>query len=139
VYAVGDVARDPDPTSGRLRRIEHWSSANAQGGHLGRQLAGSQDPYDELPVFFTQLFDLRFQVLGDPESAAESVVRGSLADGRVVGFHLTSEGRLVGAVVHGESADVVEELKTVIRERPVIDDPARLTDVNLRPLEAVGA
>ena len=139
VYAVGDVARYPDPTSGRLRRIEHWSSANAQGGHLGRQFAGSKDPYDELPVFFTQLFDKKFQVLGDPESATESVGRGSLADGRFVGFHLTAEGRLVGAVVHGESADVVEELKTLIRERRVIDDPARLTDDNVRPAEAVGA
>jgi len=139
IHAIGDVARYPDPTSGRLRRIEHWSSANAQGGHLGRQLAGSKDAYDELPVFFTQLFDKRFQVLGDPESATESVVRGSLADGRVVGFHLTDEGQLVGAVVHGEAADVVEELKTVIRERPLIDDPVRLADENVRPAEAVGA
>ena len=139
VYAAGDVARYPDPTSGRLRRIEHWSSANAQGGHLGRQLAGSQDAYDELPVFFTQLFDKKFQVLGDPESATESIVRGSIADGRLVGFHLTGEGQLVGAVVHGESADVVEELKTVVRERPLIDDPVRLADGNVRPAEAVGA
>jgi 3-phenylpropionate/trans-cinnamate dioxygenase ferredoxin reductase subunit len=139
VYAIGDVARYPDPTAGRLRRIEHWSSANAQGGHLGRQLAGSKEPYDELPVFFTQLFDKQFQVLGDPESASESVLRGSLADGRAVGFHLTDEGELVGAVVHGESADVVEELKTLIRERPVIDDRTRLEDENMRPAEAVGA
>ena len=139
VYAIGDVARYPDSTSGRLRRIEHWSSANAQGGHLGRQLAGSRAPYDELPVFFTQLFDKKFQVLGDPESATESVVRGSLAEGRFVGFQLTGEGQLVGAVVHGEPADVVEELKTVIRERPVIDDPVRLADENVRPAEAVGA
>jgi 3-phenylpropionate/trans-cinnamate dioxygenase ferredoxin reductase component len=139
VYAIGDVARYPDPTAGRLRRIEHWSSANAQGGHLGRQLAGSQDPYDELPVFFTQLFDKKFQVIGDPESATETVLRGSLADGRAVGFHLTGEGRLVGAVVNGEPADVVEELKTLIRERPVIDDPGRLADGHTRPAEAVGA
>jgi 3-phenylpropionate/trans-cinnamate dioxygenase ferredoxin reductase subunit len=139
VYAIGDVARYPDTTAGRVRRIEHWSSANAQGGHLGRQLAGSKDPYDELPVFFTQLFDKKFQVLGDPETASESVLRGSLADGRAVGFHLTGEGELVGAVVHGESADVVEELKTLIRDRPVIDDPTRLTDENMRPAEAVGA
>jgi len=139
VYAIGDVARYPDSTSGRLRRIEHWSSANAQGGHLGRQLAGSKDPYQELPVFFTQLFDKKFQVIGDPESATESIVRGSLADGRLVGFHLAEDGTLVGAVVHGESADVVEELKSLVRERPVIEDVTRLTDENMRPAEAVGA
>ena len=139
VYAVGDVARYPDPTSGRLRRIEHWSNANAQGGHLGRQLAGARAAYDELPVFFTQLFDKKFQVLGDVEPATECVLRGSVAEGRVLGFHLTDEKRLVGAVVHGQAADLVAELETLIRERPVIDDPTRLADENMRPTEAVGA
>ncbi len=70
VYAIGDVARYPDPTSGRMRRIEHWSNADAQGAHLGRQLAGARDAYDELPVFFTQLFDRKLQVLGDVEPAS---------------------------------------------------------------------
>ncbi len=139
VYAAGDVARYPDPTSGRLRRIEHWSNANAQGGHLGRQLAGARAAYDELPVFFTQLFDKKFQVLGDVEPATECILRGSVAEGRVLGFYLTAEGRLVGAVVHGQAADLVAELEALIRERPVIDDPARLADENMRPTEAVGA
>jgi 3-phenylpropionate/trans-cinnamate dioxygenase ferredoxin reductase subunit len=139
VYAIGDVARYPDTTSGRLRRIEHWSNANAQGEHLGRQLAGARKAYDRLPVFFTQLFDLKFQVLGEPEQATTSVMRGSVADGRVLGFHLTDEGQLVGAVVHGQSADLVAELETLLRERPVVDDPARLADENMRPVEAVGA
>ena len=136
VYAVGDVAQYPDPTTGRSRRIEHWSNANAQGGHLGRQLAGASEAYDVLPVFFTQLFDRKFQVLGDVEPAVECVLRGSLADGRLVGFHLSEESRLVGAVVHGQPADVVAELEAVIRERPVVDDPTRLTDDSLRPAEA---
>jgi 3-phenylpropionate/trans-cinnamate dioxygenase ferredoxin reductase subunit len=137
VYAIGDVARYPDPTSGRLRRIEHWSNADAQGAHLGRQLAGSRDTYDVMPVFFTQLFGRKLQVLGDVEPASECVLRGSLADGRLIGFHLTEDGVLVGAVVHGESADVAAELEALLRSKPVVDDPARLLDENLRPAEAV--
>jgi len=139
VYAIGDVARYPDATSGRLRRIEHWSNANAQGEHLGRQLAGARAAYDRLPVFFTQLFDKSFRVFGDVEQSTECVVRGSVADGRVLAFHLTEEGRLVGAVEHGQAADLVAELETVVRERPVVEDPTRLADENLRPAEAVGA
>jgi 3-phenylpropionate/trans-cinnamate dioxygenase ferredoxin reductase component len=137
VYAIGDVARFPDPISGRSRRIEHWSNADAHGGHLGRQLAGATDPYDEVAVFFTQLFDRKLQVLGDVELAAECVLRGSLAEGKLIGFHLAEDGHLVGAVVHGHAADVAAELKDVLRSRPVVDDPIRLTDDNLRPAEAV--
>src|SRR4029453_2425778 len=75
VFAVGDVARFPDPVSRRSRRIEHWSNADAQGAHLGRQLAGASDPYDVVAVFFTQLFDRKLQVLGDVELATECVMR----------------------------------------------------------------
>ena len=139
VYAIGDVARYPDPTTGRLRRIEHWSNADAQGAHLGRQLAGSRAAYDVMPVFFTQLFGRKLQVLGDVEPAVECVLRGSLAEGRLIGFHLSEEGRLVGAVIHGQAADVATELEALIRERPVVDDPTRLLDGNLRPAEAVVA
>ena len=139
VYAIGDVARYPDPTTGRLRRIEHWSNADAQGAHLGRQLAGSRAAYDVMPVFFTQLFGRKLQVLGDVEPAAECILRGSLAEGRLIGFHLTEDGRLVGAVIHGQAADVATELEALIRERPVVDDPTRLLDGNLRPAEAVVA
>jgi NADPH-dependent 2,4-dienoyl-CoA reductase/sulfur reductase-like enzyme len=139
VYAIGDVARYPDPTTGRLRRIEHWSNADAQGAHLGRQLAGSKAPYDVMPVFFTQLFGRKLQVLGDVEQAADCILRGSLAEGRLIGFHLTEDGKLVGAVIHGQAADVATELEELIREQPVVDDPTRLLDGNLRPAEAVVA
>ena len=88
-------------------------------------------------MFFTQLFDRKLQVLGVVEPAVECVLRGSLADGRLIGFHLTEEQRLVGAVVHGQSADVTAELEALIRERPVVDDPTRLLDESLRPAEAV--
>ena len=90
-----------------------------------------------MPVFFTQLFGRKLQVLGDVEPAVECVLRGSLADGRLIGFHLDEEHRLVGAVIHGQAADVGAELEGLLRERPVVEDPARLVDDNLRPAEAV--
>jgi len=139
VYAIGDVARYPDPTSERQRRIEHWSNADAQGAHLGRQLAGSRAAYDAMPIFFTQLFGRKLQVLGDAERAARCVLRGSLAEGRLIGFHLDEDGHLVGALLHGESADVAVELEGLIRKGVVVDDPTRLLDENLRPADAVVA
>jgi 3-phenylpropionate/trans-cinnamate dioxygenase ferredoxin reductase subunit len=139
VFAIGDVARYPDPTSGRDRRIEHWSNADAQGTHFGRQLAGSRAPYDTLPVFFTQLFGRKLQVLGDVEEATECILRGSLAEGRLIGFHLADDRRLVGAVIHGQAGDVAVELEDLLRRGVVVDDPVRLLDGNLRPADAVVA
>jgi NADPH-dependent 2,4-dienoyl-CoA reductase/sulfur reductase-like enzyme len=121
VYAVGDVARFPDRVVGRPRRIEHWTSANAQGAHLGRLLAGGGAPYDELAVFFTQLFDLKLQVLGDPDGGVDDVVLGGgIAAGRLLGLYVR-DGRVVGAVVTGQPEDTVERLKAIVRERPELD------------------
>ncbi len=126
VYAVGDVARFPDPVAGHPRRIEHWSNAHAQGAYLGRVLAGSRAPYDKVAVFFTQLFDVKLQVLGDLDGGVHEVVLiGSVAERRVLGFYLR-DGRVVGAVLTGQAADVVERVKEVVREQPDADDPEAL-------------
>ena len=121
-----DVARFPDAVARHPRRIEHWSNAHAQGAYLGRVLAGSRAPYDEVAVFFTQLFDVKLQVLGDLDGGVDGVVLiGSVAERRVLGFYLR-DGRVVGAVLTGQAADVVERVKEVVREQPEADDPEAL-------------
>ena len=125
VYAIGDVAL-PGPVAGHTRRIEHWSNAHAQGAHLGRVLAGADAPYDVVATFFTQLFDVKLQVLGDPDGGVdEMALLGSIADRRALGFYLR-DGRVVGAVLTGQAADVVERVKEVVREKPEADDPEAL-------------
>lgn len=135
VYAVGDIARYPDPISGRLRRVEHWSGADAQGAHLGRVLAGARAPYAEVPVFFTQLFGAKLQVLGDVEEADDFVQRGSIAEGRLLGFYLRA-GHLVGAVLSGQNADVAEELRSLLSEEQREPDRALLANEAVRPAAA---
>lgn len=126
VYAVGDVARFPDRVFGHPRRIEHWSNAKAQGAHLGRQLAGEKAAFEEISVFFTQLFDVKIQVIGDIDGGVDDVIlTGSLDEGRVLGFH-RRDGKVVGAVLSGQAADAGERAKAILREQPEADDPEAL-------------
>jgi 3-phenylpropionate/trans-cinnamate dioxygenase ferredoxin reductase subunit len=121
VYAIGDVARFPDRVVGHPRRIEHWTAANAHGTYLGRVLAGSGGPYDELAVFFTQLFDMKLQVLGDPDGGVDDVVlAGSVAERRLLGLYVR-DGRVVGAVVSGQDEETLERVTAVVREQPERD------------------
>ena len=138
VYAIGDVARFDDGVAGRARRIEHWSNADNQGKALGRNLAGGRSAYAEVPVFFTKLFDLQLQVLGDPDGGVdEAVIRGSVADGSLLGFYLRDD-RLVGAVLVGQSADVAEELKGLLRDQPRVSDRSKLANPAVRPAAVFG-
>jgi 3-phenylpropionate/trans-cinnamate dioxygenase ferredoxin reductase component len=139
VYAVGDVARFNDVVAGRARRIEHWGNADMQGALLGRNLAGGRKSYAEVAVFFTKLFDLQLQVYGDLDGGVdELVLRGSVAEGRLLGFYLR-DGHLIGAVAAGQSADVAEELKALLLERPQATDRNRLANEAVRPAAAFAA
>ena len=64
-------------------------------------------------------------------------LKRSLRFGLIVAEVALTSLLLVGAVVHGQPADVVAELEAVIRERPVVDDLTRLADDSLRPADAV--
>jgi NADPH-dependent 2,4-dienoyl-CoA reductase/sulfur reductase-like enzyme len=78
IYAAGDIAAWPDPTFGKRLRVEHWDVAFRQGLRAGRNMAGEEKAYKTLPYFFSDLFDLSFEVWGDLTAWDQTVLRGSL-------------------------------------------------------------
>lgn len=136
VFAAGDVVRFHDPIFGHARRIEHWANADHQGTRLGRLLAGEDAPYDHVAVFFTELFGTRIGVLGDPDGGFEEVVvRGSLEEGRVIGFYLR-EDRLVAVLVSGVEDETRASLTRLLREQPRVGDRSLLADEGAVPEDA---
>ena len=132
VYAIGDVARFDDVVSGRRRRIEHWSNADGHGTRLGKNLAGARTGYAEVSVFFTKLFDLHLQLLGDTEGVDEVVLRGSIPERNLVALYLREE-RLVAAALVGQTGDMAEELTSLLRTQPRVSDRSRLGNQSVRP------
>ncbi len=68
VYAAGDVAYFPAKSLDKNIRIEHWNNAQAQGKHAGANMAGANKPFDYLPYFYSDLFDLGFEAVGQLDS-----------------------------------------------------------------------
>jgi NAD(P)H-nitrite reductase large subunit len=98
IYAAGDIAAWPDPTFDKRLRVEHWDVARRQGIRAGRNMAGEEKPYTALPYFFSDLFDLSFEVWGDLSAWEKTVLRGSLDDGSFAVYYFDA-GTLVGALV----------------------------------------
>jgi NADPH-dependent 2,4-dienoyl-CoA reductase/sulfur reductase-like enzyme len=98
VYAAGDVANFLMPVLGERRRVEHEDNAKTMGAVAGRAMAGRLDPYDHLPFFYSDLFDLGYEAVGDLDSRLETVANWTepfregvvyyLRDGRVRGVLL---------------------------------------------------
>ena len=73
VFAAGDVARFPVRALGTSLRIEHEDHANSHGKLVGANMAGSDTPYDHLPFFYSDLFDLGYEAVGIVDSRLEAV------------------------------------------------------------------
>lgn len=65
VYAAGDVARFYNPALGTSIRVEHEDNALTQGRIAGRNLAGAEEEYTHLPYFYSDLFDLGYEAVGE--------------------------------------------------------------------------
>ena len=73
VFAAGDVARFPVPALGISLRIEHEDHANSHGRAVGANMAGANAPYEHLPFFYSDLFDLGYEAVGLVDSRLEAV------------------------------------------------------------------
>lgn len=73
IYAAGDVAAFYAPTLGRRIRVEHEDNANTMGQSAGRIMAGESKPYEHLPFFYSDLFDLGYEAVGDVDARLETI------------------------------------------------------------------
>jgi NADPH-dependent 2,4-dienoyl-CoA reductase/sulfur reductase-like enzyme len=98
IYAAGDVASFHNPALGKRLRVEHEDNANTMGALAGRAMAGETVSYDHLPSFYSDLFELGFEAVGEVDSRLETVADWKdpyrtgvvyyLRDGRVRGVLL---------------------------------------------------
>lgn len=73
IFAAGDVARFHNPALGSRLRVEHEDNANTMGKIAGRNMAGAGERYDHLPFFYSDLFDLGYEAVGDVDARHETV------------------------------------------------------------------
>ena len=73
VYAAGDVANFHNPALGKRLRVEHEDNANTMGREAGRAMAGEAKPYHHLPFFYSDLFDLGYEAIGELDPRLETL------------------------------------------------------------------
>jgi NADPH-dependent 2,4-dienoyl-CoA reductase/sulfur reductase-like enzyme len=73
IYAAGDVAFFYNPALGRRIRVEHEDNANSMGRIAGRNMAGTNEPYQHLPFFYSDLFELGYEAVGELDARLSTV------------------------------------------------------------------
>jgi 3-phenylpropionate/trans-cinnamate dioxygenase ferredoxin reductase subunit len=122
VFAAGDVASAWHPFYERRIRTEHWANARFQGAAAGKAMLGETAPYDRIPYFYSDQYDLGMEYVGWSTPSDRLVVRGSLADRRFIAFWVR-DGRVV-AGMNANIWDVSKPIERLIRSRAVVDEDA---------------
>lgn len=123
IYCAGDIAAWPDPTFGERLRVEHWDVARRQGRRAGRNMAGEEEAYGALPYFFSDMFDVSFEVWGNLVSWDRTVMRGSPEEGSVA-YYYFDEGKMVGVFAMGRPSSERSPMQDLVKARPAYDDVA---------------
>jgi 3-phenylpropionate/trans-cinnamate dioxygenase ferredoxin reductase component len=98
VYAAGDVANFFSPALGRRLRVEHEDNANSMGRAAGAAMAGKTSPYHHLPFFYSDLFDLGYEAVGELDPHLETVTDWKEEHREGVVYYLR-EGRVRGVLL----------------------------------------
>ncbi|HSL33726.1 MAG TPA: FAD-dependent oxidoreductase [Candidatus Limnocylindrales bacterium] len=119
IFAAGDVASILHPFYGRRLRSEHWANAKFQGSAAGALMLGANAPFDRIPYFYSDQYDLGMEYTGVASPSDTLVVRGSLADREFVAFWV-SGGRVV-AGMNANTWDVAKSIERLVRSRRIVE------------------
>ncbi|WP_036553551.1 NAD(P)/FAD-dependent oxidoreductase [Nocardioides insulae] len=114
IFAAGDVANHDHPVLGRRIRVEHWDTAIHQGRAAARAMLGQGAPYERLPYFFTDQYDMGIEYVGSvgPDGYDEVAIRG---DDLVAGLSaLWIKDGVIVAGMHANDWDAIDDLRALV-------------------------
>jgi len=136
VFAIGDVSSHPDPRDGGLRRLESVPNASEQARIVASVITGSPRPYDAIPWFWSDQYDLKLQTAGLATAYDDFVVRGDPDDGRLLTVLYLRGHVVIAADTVNRPADFAAARKLIAAGKPVDLDVLRDPEVPLRSLLA---
>ncbi len=77
IYAIGDVTRHPSAIYGRSLRLESVHNALEQAKTAALAITGRNKPYNQVPWFWSDQYDIKLQIAGISQGYDETLLRGA--------------------------------------------------------------
>ena len=94
IFAAGECTSHPNRFAGGMARLESVQNAVDQAKAVAATILGRDEPYDEVPWFWSDQYDVKLQMVGISFGHDERVLRGDPGNGRFSVFYF-KDGRLL--------------------------------------------
>jgi len=99
IYAAGDAANFFHSALEKRTRVEHEDNAVQMGKLAGRNMAGASETYTHVPMFYSDLFDLGYEAVGEMSSKMETVADWQEEPFRKGVVYYLDDGRVRGVLL----------------------------------------
>ena len=120
VFAAGDVARFPAAVLNKTMRVEHEDHAKSHGRLVGINMAGADEPYDHLPFFYSDLFDLGYEAVGELDPRHATVAEWDEPNRKGIVYYLDADRHPRGVLLWNIFGRV-DAARDLIRARQPIE------------------
>jgi 3-phenylpropionate/trans-cinnamate dioxygenase ferredoxin reductase subunit len=135
VLAIGDCTNHPNGLLGRRLRLESVHNALEQAKTAASTILGSLEPYNQVPWFWSDQYDLKLQIAGLSSRSDQAVIRGEPKSRSFAAFFL-NDGRLAAVYAINSPREFMLSKKLIaLGARP---DPALLGDTSV-PFKEIAA
>lgn len=130
IYAIGDCAAHANPyANSAVIRLESVQNANDMANTVAKAIMGDKQPYNALPWFWSNQYDLKLQTAGLNVGYDATVLRGTPEERKFTVVYM-KEGRPI-------AFDCVNSVKDYVQGRKMLErgtdriDPALLADIDI--------
>ena len=115
IYAAGDIASFYHSSLEKRTRVEHEDNAVQMGKVAGRNMAGGNEAYTHIPMFYSDLFDLGYEAVGDMSSKLKTVEDWQEAPFKKGVVYYMDDGRVRGVLLWNVW-EKVDEARALMKE-----------------------
>jgi 3-phenylpropionate/trans-cinnamate dioxygenase ferredoxin reductase component len=116
IYAAGDAANFLHSALEKRTRVEHENNAVEMGKLAGRNMAGANEAYTHIPMFYSDLFDLGYEAVGEMSSKMKTIADWQEEPFKKGVVYYMDDSRVCGVLLWNVW-DKVEEARALLKEK----------------------
>jgi 3-phenylpropionate/trans-cinnamate dioxygenase ferredoxin reductase subunit len=133
IYAAGDCTTHYNRFADGWIRLESVQNAQDQAKAAGLALAGNHAPYESVPRFWSDQYDVKLQMVGLCAQFDEMAVRGSIEGGRFSVFYY-KKSKLIAADSINRPGDQMAARRLIAKGVSLSPDEAKDESFDLKTL-----